>query len=388
MTNKKRLTILWFVSVLFCLGTNISYSASPQLFEPNTENYRASFLIEPSTGTILHADREHDKIVPASLVKMMVSLIVMEYLSEGRVKLEEKVTVSKWASKIGGHQVYLKQGEVFELNELMKAVAIGSANDAAVAVAEFIGGDQQGFVDLMNQHAKKLNMKNTVYHNPHGLPPGKNQEENITTAYDQALLGMELLKFPKYLEWSSTIRDTFRNGTFELMNTNRRLLSKMPEVDGLKTGYYRSAGFSVVATAKKGETRLLAVVIGSKKQSVRTQVASRLLRKGINQYGLVKLLEKGEKLEKSIPVKNGRQEKIGLLIEEDVRLFLKLSDAKKIEQHFSLPDSVSAPVQEGAVIGSIELRKKDQVLKKVNLLSSQSIEVKTFWDKIKEIFRF
>ena len=379
-------SLFWFA--LSCLGANTAFSAAPSLPKSDLELYKASFLIEPTTRTILHADREHDKIIPASLVKMMVSLIVMETLAEGRVTLNDKVTVSTWASKIGGHQVYLRQGEVFELGELMKAVAIGSANDAAVAVAEFIGGDQDSFVEQMNQRAKKLKMKNTIYHNPHGLPPGKGQQENITTAYDQALLGMELLKYPQYLKWSSTKRDTFRNGTFELMNTNRRLLKKVSEIDGLKTGYYRKAGFSVVATAQKENTRLLAVVIGSKNTTVRTQVAARLLRKGFSQYGLVKLLEKGSKLEESLPVNNGQHEKIDLLIAEEVRLFLKHSEAKQIEHHFILPDSISAPVFAGTVVGTVELRINDHVLKTVNLLSGQSVKVKTFWENVKAMFTF
>ncbi len=390
MTTKLYSLSVWlfFWFALSGFGANTAFSAAPPLPKGDLELYKASFLIEPTTGTILHADREHDKIIPASLVKMMVSLLVMENLAEGRVTLNDPVTVSKWASKIGGHQVYLRQGEVFELGELMKAIAIGSANDAAVAVAEFIGGDQDGFVEQMNQRAKELKMTNTIYHNPHGLPPGKGQQENITTAYDQAMLGIELLKYPQYLKWSSTKRDTFRNGTFELMNTNRRLLKKVAEVDGLKTGYYRKAGFSIVATAKKENTRLLAVVIGGKKSTVRTEVAARLLRKGFSQYGLVKLLEKGSKLEESIPVNNGQHEKIDLLIAEEVRLFLKLSEAKQIERHFTLPDSISAPVFAGTVVGTVELRIKDQVLKKVNLLSGQSVKVRTFWEKVTEMFTF
>ena len=389
MTIKSRplgLLLLFGLALSYLIATP-AHPTTPTLIESDPQLYKAAVLIEPTTGTLLHADRAHDPIVPASLVKMMVSLIVLEHLRDGRLQLEDQVTVSKWASKIGGHQVYLKQGEVFELGEMMKAVVVGSANDAAVAVAELIGGDQEGFVELMNQRAQALQMKNTVYTNPHGLPPGKGQKENITTAYDQMLLGRELVKYPQYLIWSSTLRDTFRNGTFELLNTNRVLLKKMPEMDGLKTGYYRKAGFSVVATAKRNNTRLLAVVVGSTKKSVRTQITSRLLTKGFSQYGLIKVLEKGSKLGEPVSIKNGQQEKVDLQVEEDVELFLKLSDVKHIEHRFTIPDSITAPVIAGTVIGTVELQIQDQILKKVNLLSAQAVEVKTLWEKIRDVFK-
>lgn len=378
--------IFWFF--LFHLFSNPIFSATPILLESDPNLYKSALLMEPTTKTLLHEDRIHDLAIPASIVKMMVSLIAMEYLAEGKVKLEDKVTVSRWASRIGGHQVYLKQGEVFEFRELMKAVVIGSANDAAVAVAEFIGGSQDSFVDLMNQRAQELKMENTIYHNPHGLPPGKNQKENRTTAYDQALLAIEILKHPQYLVWSSILRDSFRNGTFELLNTNRTILTKMSEVDGLKTGYYRSAGFSVVASAKKEKTRLIAIVLGSKKKSTRTQVAIRLLKKGFNQYELVRILEKGTRLGKPVMIQNGLHDQVELLVEEDVELFLKRSDIKRIKHHFTLPDSLPAPINEGTIVGTVALQVEDLLLKEVNLLSARAIPAKTWWQKVQGTFKF
>ena len=344
--------------------------------------------MELKTGLFLFEDRIREKIIPASLVKMMVSLIVMETLAEGRISLQDKVTVSRWASKIGGHQVYLKENEVFELYELMKAVVIGSANDAAVAVAEYIGGDQDGFVEMMNQRAEELQMKDTIYYNPHGLPPGRGQKENVTTAYDQALLARELLKYPRYLKWSSTILDSFRDGTFELMNTNRTLLKQVPELDGMKTGFYQKAGFSVVATAKKNNTRLIAVVMGTKNKTDRTRITARLLKTGFSQFGLVKVLQKGAKLGKPLMVKNGLVESVDLLVEEDIELLLSHKDAKQIKQRFSLPHSLTAPVKAGTVIGTVELQVNDRSLKKVNLLSARTIPTKTLWQRIKDFFKF
>ncbi len=382
-----------FLTLVFSLifSNTVSPSnilARPLLFEGNPELYKAAIVIEATTNTILHAENAQNPIIPASIVKMMVSLIVLEHLQEGKVQLSDQLTVSKWASKIGGHQVYLKQGEVFTLEELMRAVVIGSANDAAVAVAEYIGGDQQGFVEMMNRRAQQLKMNDTVYHNPHGLPPGKGQQENMTTAYDQALLAQELLKHSQYLKWSSIRRDTFRNGTFELLNTNRHLLRKMKEVDGLKTGYHRKAGFSVIATAKREDTRLIAAVIGTKKTSIRTKIASRLLARGFSDYGYVKVLQKGEKFGKSINITNGQSPTVDLLIAETAQFFLKRSDHEKIEQHVNLPDSVNAPVTAGKVLGSIEIKLNDQVLQKVNLYTAKSVNKKTFWQNLKDSFKF
>lgn len=385
--NSYRFLII-FLLTIFCFSNSTAYSNNLLLVNADPKLYKAALLIEPTTGMILFEDRSRKPNIPASLVKMMVSLIVMEHLEKGKISLEDKVTVTRWASKIGGHQVYLKENEVFELYELMKAVVIGSANDAAVAVAEYIGGDQDGFVEMMNQRAEELKMKDTIYYNPHGLPPGRGQKENVTTAYDQALLARELLKYPQYLKWSSTIFDSFRNGTFELLNTNRTLLKQVPELDGMKTGYYQKAGFSVVATAKKNNTRLIAVVMGTKNKADRTRLAARLLKKGFSQFGLTKVLEKGDKLGNPLMVKNGLIESVELLVEKDVELFLSHKDAKQVKHLFSLPPFLTAPVQAGTVVGTVELQVNDRFLTKVNLLSARSIAAKTLWQRIKDFFKF
>lgn len=374
--------ILFLCFPLFtALGSTITVKVDPKQF-------KSALLMESETGTILYHDRQHDKIIPASIVKLMVSLIVLEQLEKGRISLKDRLRISRWVSKIGGHQVYLKEGEVFDLEELMKAVVIGSANDAAAAVAEYIGGDQTGFVDMMNQKAKELNMTNTTYHNPHGLPPGRGQKDNVTTAYDQALLAQEILKYPQYTEWSAVRRDMFRNGTFELLNTNRKLMAKMPNADGLKTGYHSKAGFSVVATAKRGDTRLIAVVMGTRTSAIRTQIASRLLTRGFNDFGYVQLLDKETPIDATVPVTNGKKETISVLAEKGVKVFIKYSDEKQIQKLINLPDTVPAPISLGQVIGNIEYRLNDKVLETVDLLSVEGVEEKNFLDTVMDFFKF
>ncbi len=375
--------IFYHVRVFFLAVTVFVCSCIPLLASSlSTElinSHLASVVVEPTTGTTLYEDRAHEPVIPASLVKMMVSLIVMENLQEGRIQLTDEVVVSRWASKIGGHQVYLKEGEVFQLNELMKAVAIGSANDASVAVAEYIAGSQDAFVDLMNQRAQALQMKNTKYYNPHGLPPGKGQEENVTTAYDQALLARELVKYPKYLEWSATKQDMFRNGTFQLLNTNHHLLRAFPGMDGLKTGYYRKAGFSVVSTAQRNGIRLIAVVIGARKTSIRTRITTRLLTAGFREYGHIHVLEKGAKLGGPVVVQNSYVENLNLLAAEDVKLFMKYADEERIRKQFQISSSITAPVKVGDILGHVELYLDDKVLKRVDLISAEDVEARTLW---------
>ena len=183
---------------------------------------------------------------------------------------------------MGGSQVYLKEGEVFTLADLMRATMIESANDAAYAIGEFVAGSKEEFIRLMNVTARSLHMVNTAFHSLHGLPPSRGQIADVTTCRDLSILSRKLLKYPKILEWTSVRRDRFRNGTFFMTSANR-LLSKMPEVDGLKTGYYRRAGHNIVATAKKEDLRLLVIVLGSPTAGIRNAFVMQKFKKYFSQ---------------------------------------------------------------------------------------------------------
>lgn len=275
--------LLWVVSV-----PHVVYAAS------NTSAYKSAVLMDYETGQILMMKNPHEQVIPASLVKMMVLLLTMEQLEAGTIRLSDVVTASAWAAHMGGQQVHLAEGETFTLKELLDAMVIASANDAAVAVAEFIAGDVQTCVNWMNFRAKDLGMWDTTFYNVHGLPAGKGQIDDVTTAYDMALLGRALLQsYPQVLGWTSTFVRPFRDGTMRLVNTNKHLLRGFPGVDGLKTGYHRRAGFSVCATAKQEERRLIAVVMGSPSQRDRTRVAKDLLMQGFTEFEDIIGLEKG-----------------------------------------------------------------------------------------------
>ena len=200
------------------------------------------------------------------------------------MKLSDQIKVSRKAAGMGGSQVYLKEGEVFTLADLMRATMIESANDAAYAIGEFVAGSKDDFIRLMNAKARSLHMVDTEFYSLHGLPPSKGQIADVTTCRDLSVLSRKLLKYPKILEWTSVRRDRFRNGTF-FMTSGNRLLSKMPKVDGLKTGYYRRAGHNIVATAKKEDLRLLVIVLGSPTARIRDAFVMQKFKEYFSQAG-------------------------------------------------------------------------------------------------------
>jgi D-alanyl-D-alanine carboxypeptidase (penicillin-binding protein 5/6) len=264
------------VALLLCNASTVAGNRTGVL-------YKAALVVDAESGEVLFAERSKRKVIPASLVKMMTSLIALEKIERGEEFLTDTYTVTAAASRIGGHQVYLKHGEIFSLGELLKAVVIGSANDAAYAIAEHVAGSHSAFVAIMNRRASELGMRNTRFANSHGLPPErrKGQTENETTARDMALLARAVVRQPRFLKWSSTRLDSFRDGTFQLLNTNHKFLRQVEGADGLKTGYHsRGAGFSLVGSAVRGGRRLIVVVMGAERAAQRLKVASRLIDKG------------------------------------------------------------------------------------------------------------
>jgi D-alanyl-D-alanine carboxypeptidase (penicillin-binding protein 5/6) len=212
-----------------------SVAASRDMAEVVDGQYAAAVVIDVATGEVLMEKNAHTALPPASMVKMMTELVVLEKVATGEATLADMVTVSAHASRIGGSQAYLMQGERFSIEELLIAVAIHSANDAAVALAEHVAGTAGAFVELMNERARELGMRNTVFHSVHGLPPGRGQLSDLASAHDMALLGRELVKHPEATEWAARTDAPFRGGAFKLENKNP-LVGKFPGLDGLKTG--------------------------------------------------------------------------------------------------------------------------------------------------------
>lgn len=256
--------------------------------------YAGAIVVDAATGAVLFEDKADVKAYPASITKLMVLLLILDAVDAGHLTLDDPVKVTSRSSTIGGSQVYLKDNEVFSVDEMLYALMVQSANDAAVALAIHYMGSKATMVDLMNKRAQRIGMKDTVFHSVHGLPPGRGQKPDVSTPRDIALLCRELLKKPDVLRYTSTWRRPFRTGakTPFLMENHNPLLRTMEGCDGLKTGFFWAAGFSIAATASDGENRAIAVVLGAKSQRVRDRKAEEMLSEGLSR------LEKNASLQK------------------------------------------------------------------------------------------
>ena len=330
-------------------------------------HYKAALLADASSGRILHHDRMHQKLYPASLVKMMVALIALEEIQAGRINLQDSVKVSRWASKIGGHQVYLKQGEIFQFRELMEATVISSANDASVAVAEHTLGSVKVFINRMIDRAKELGMKKTYFHSVHGLPPGRGQQIDVSSAYDLYLLALELIKHPQFMSWSSTRLKSFRNGTFQLLNTNHRLIKVYRGMEGMKTGYHRRAGFNLVSSAKRDEQRYISVVLGAKSSRMRSKITRHLLDYGFNNYKTFELNKINAGISYSAFIKGGELENVSLRATTSESLLLSDEEHQRLEIWPQIPAQTGAPVKVKQELGMLEYRIDGKLLKEVSL---------------------
>jgi len=358
----KRWVITVFIALMGIVFVPGKGSAEKQ------DPYKAFIVTEVSTGNILVGENIHLKWPPASITKLMLVDIVMKKLERGELKLSDKIIVSGKASKMGGSQVYLKEGEVFTLEELLKATLIASANDAAHAIAEFVSGNAEEFVELMNQNAKALNMTDTKYHFVHGLPPSKGQQEDISSCHDLAILARQLLKHPKILEWTSIRREGFRDGKFIMYNSNK-LLVKMPNVDGFKTGYYREAGYSVVATAKKGDLRLIAVVLGSPKARVRDNLAVEKFKKYFSQYTMVKVIKKGQVIDKEIFLPQGQTTTLKGVAGSEFLYPVAKERKKELKTAISIPEKIDGEIKVGQKLGELNISFENKIIGKVDIVS-------------------
>jgi D-alanyl-D-alanine carboxypeptidase (penicillin-binding protein 5/6) len=293
-------------------------------------------------------------------------------VKQGALKLDEPIEVSARASKIGGSQVYLKQGERFTLEEMMKAIVIHSANDASEAVAEKLAGDADAFVVMMNQRAQELGLKDTKYFNAHGLPPDKSQQPDVTSAYDIALLARELVKYPDILKWSSTAKDSFRDGKFVLENTNH-LIGHFPGADGLKTGSYHEAGFNLAATAERDGMRLISVTMGSPTNKVRFREAARLLTMGFAEYKMLTVLKPGEAVPQEVRIKGGQVKTIHAVAAGTTQILVKRTDEKAVKSSIQLTSPMWAPLKKGDKVGEVTLTLGDKPLGKVTLVTNEDI---------------
>ena len=274
---------LWLISTLVLLLLFCSFSTAAALATISKSPYSGAIVIDAATGKVLFEDHADTKGYPASVTKLMVLLVILDAVESHHLKLDEPVTVTAEAARIGGSQVYLKEDEVFPVDELLYALVVESANDAATALAIHYAGSKGAFVELMNERARGIGMKNTVFHSVHGLPPGKGQLPDVSTPRDIGELCRELLKSRNALKYTSTKQRAFRADTAKpfIMINHNKLLKRIEGCDGFKTGYFRAGGFSIAATATKKDHRAIAVVLGAADGKVRDAKAKEMLTKGL-----------------------------------------------------------------------------------------------------------
>ncbi len=358
-------------------GKGKAHAVAPAVDEPHAE-----LLMDAASGDVLYERNGRQPWPPASMSKMMVMLLVAERVRDGKMHWDDPIRASRLASKMGGSQVYLRDGEVFPLSEMMQAIIIHSANDATVAVAEAVAGSVGAFVELMNQRAASLGLKDTIYHTPHGLPPEPRQEPNITSALDLAKLARELLKYPEIMKWAGTAEAPFRNGSFKLTNTNH-LVQTTNWVDGLKTGYYREAGFNVTATGKRNGMRLIAVVLGVEQKRHCFAEAERLLNQGFAEYQPVFAVHRGDVVASDVPVKAGTQSFVRVVAGADLRVLAGKNEKKRFVLELALSGELQAPLAASAPIGVIIVREDNRQIGEVPALAAEAVErQKSLWDRL------
>jgi len=334
---------------------------------------KAAILVDVDTGGILYKHNEHEQLPIASVTKIMSMLLVMEAVENGTASLNDIVTTSEYAYGFGGSQVYLKPGEKFTLDEMLKAIAIHSANDATVAVAEHIAGSEDAFVKKMNEKAKELGMKNTNFLDCTGLT----DVGHYSSAYDVAIMSRELIrKYPKIIEYTSKWYDTFRDGTFDLYNRNK-LIRFYDGATGIKTGFTTAAGHCLSASAKRNGLHLIAVVLGGPDSNVRYAETRKLLDYGFANFEVTQIEKKGTVI-KEVTVEKGLQRKVTAVYAKDVSLLLKKGDKDKIVRELNLPEAITAPVTAGQKIGEVVYKIGDKKVATVDVIAGASVEKASF----------
>lgn len=340
------------------------------------DHAKSSILIESSTGTIILEKNSNEKASIASMTKMMTLLIIMEYLDNGKISLSDMVPISENASSMGGSQVYLSPNSKMPLEVLLKSVSIASANDSAVALAEYVAGSTEKFVELMNIRSEELGLTNTHFMNVHGL----DEENHYSTAYDMAMIARELVKHEKILEYSSKYEDyiTHPDGTNTwIVNTNK-LINYYPGLDGLKTGFTNTAGYCITATAKRGNMRLISVVMGEENNKVRNQDTMELLNYGFSNYKMETILKKDDVVG-SINIEFGSKKKVDLVLKSDCQDLVSILEENNYSYEI-IKNRIKAPVKKGDVVGKINLYSGNTKINEFDLTVKEDVRKSNFFE--------
>ncbi|MBP8129609.1 MAG: D-alanyl-D-alanine carboxypeptidase [Candidatus Hydrogenedentes bacterium] len=330
--------------------------------------------IEASTGAVLYEQNADLSRPPASMVKLMMLLLASEGLDAELWREDAPIAISAHAQHMGGTQVYVESGQTWPLNHLMQAVAVASANDAAMAVAEGLWGSEEAYLEAANRRAAELGMTNTEYHSVHGLPPDPGTPIDRTTARDMSVLARECVKHPRLLAWTQRKEFEFRPGQALCYNTNKMLWC-MPECDGLKTGFIRASGYCVTATAVRGDTRLIVVVMGSPRFGERFETARTLLETGFSQVQRVKVAGAGQPVRRTVKVAHGKKPEAALHAGDDIWVLVPPGRAGQLRVVVDVPESVEAPVKAGDVAGELWVELDEKPLGNTLLFVTEAVPV-------------
>lgn len=390
------LSLLSITSIQAKAITN-NYEGEDEVFEDYTMqtfneekmdvDAKSALLIEPISGAILYEKNADEKFAPASVTKIMTMLLTMEAVDSNKISLQDKVTCSENAKKMGGSTMLLDTGEVRTVEDLLKGVAIASGNDAAVALAEYLGGTEDAFVDMMNKRAQELGMKNTTFKNCNGLP----KEGHVSTARDIAIMSLELLKHPTILKYSGTYMETIsenRKTPIELVNHNK-LVRFFDGCDGLKTGFTQEAKYCISATATRGGVRMLSVIMGAPTYKIRNRDASMLLNYGFSKYEGKKLFNKDEDVE-TIYLSKNTDKLIIAKAKEDLIAIIPKGNSDEIENKIVL-NELKKEYKAGDIIGKCEVYLGENKIGEVELYCDRDIKLggifENFKFNLKNMFR-
>ena len=353
-------------------SSNISVSVKDPVFNFQS---KSQVLIEPTTGKIIYANNENEKIYPASTTKIMTLLLLMENIDSGKIKYEDKITCSTNASSLGGSQIWFKENETLTIDEVLKAICIVSANDVTVAIAEHIGGSEENFVKMMNEKAKLLDMNNTNFVNSHGL----HDENHYTTAMDIAIMSKELiLNHPNIFKYTSIWMDSLRDGTFGLSNTNK-LIKYYEGGIGLKTGYTPQSLYNLSGVAKRDNTIFLSIITGAPSSDIRLAETKQLLDFGFNNYNVENIIAKDSVIDSKMFNKNITDE-FNIVLKEDISILKEKGSNTEYNKIIEYNDNIILPLKKEDIIGKVKIYDKES-----NIISEKDMYVNKNVDKSKYI---
>ena len=358
------------LALLVCLVV----SGLPVRAAPASVAAKSAILMDAATGTILYEQNSHAPLEPASVTKVMTLLLIFQAIDDGKIRLTDMVTASESAAAKGGSQVYLKVGETMTVEDMVKSIAVSSANDCACAMAEHISGSEEAFVAAMNQKAKDLGMEDTHFVNCTGLDDSPEAAEHLTSAHDIALMSRALIRdHPQVLGYTQIWMDTIRDGTFGLSNTNK-LIRFYPGATGLKTGFTSTAGYCLSATAQREGLELIAVVMGAETSRDRFAACKQLLDYGFANYALVSPQTDAAQ----VPVRLGTAKTVEAVPARDPQLLVDKAQRDQVSTETKLESAVTAPVSQGQRLGTLTIRSGDQVLAQIPLVAKAPVQKLTF----------